>query len=122
MNFFEKRIKQGETRLVFLVGNYAIKTPNFLKGYRQFLYGLISNHQEKAYSNSNPNLLPVIFSCIGSLFIIFPRAKVLTEIDHETFLKVMKPIGDYPRVDYKAESFGVWKNKVYVIDYGTTYF
>jgi len=48
MNFFEKRIKQGETRLVFLVGNYAIKTPNFLKGYRQFLYGLISNHQEKA--------------------------------------------------------------------------
>lgn len=114
-------IKQGQTRIVFLVGNYAIKIPNFLKGYKQFLYGLISNLQEKEFSRTNPYLLPVKHSLFGSLIVIMPRCIVLDKnLPLKAFYVITTSLGVYPKVDYKPESFGIWKGRVYVIDYGTT--
>lgn len=114
-------IHQGETRLVFVIGKIAIKIPNFLKGYRQFLYGLISNNQEKFYSGSSQYLLPVLFSTPGSCFIIMPKCVISDKTPSlEIVKKIRHDIGNYPNVDYKAESFGIWKDKLYVIDYGTT--
>lgn len=114
-------IHHGQTRLVFVIGQIAIKIPNFLKGYRQFLYGIISNHQENFYSGSSKYLLPVLFSFPGSCIIIMPKCVLFTKVPNlKLFHKITTNLGDYPKVDYKAESFGTWKGKMYVIDYGTT--
>jgi hypothetical protein len=114
-------IVQGETRIVFIIGNYAIKIPNFLKGYRQFLYGLISNTQEVHYQKQSHYLMPVIFRIPFNFVIVMPKAKVLSEnLSFDDYVKITDSLGAYPKVDHKPDSFGIWKNQVYVIDYGTT--
>lgn len=115
------KIVQGETRLVFVFNKFVVKVPNFLKGYRQFLYGIISNQQEAEYSGTSKYLLPVKFASWGYLFIIMPRAEILTKPpDLKIFQKITFSL-NYPHVDYKAESFGIYKNNLYIIDYGTTF-
>ena len=114
-------IIQGETRLVIILGSYAIKVPNFLKGYKQFLYGLLSNLQEVEYQNQSKYLLPVLFHLPFGLATVMPKANILkNNLDQKTYLKITTDIGIYPRVDHKPESFGKWKGNIYVIDYGTT--
>jgi hypothetical protein len=114
-------IVQGETRIVWIVGNYAIKCPNFLKGYRQFLYGLISNTQEVEYQTKSKYLMPIVFRIPLNLLIVMPKAEILTEnLVKEKFDNIVGTLNGYPRVDHKPESFGIWKNKIYIIDYGTT--
>ena len=114
-------IVQGETRIVFIIGNYAIKIPNYLKGYRQFLYGLLSNTQEVQFQKQSQYLMPVIFRLPFNFVIVMPKAEVLMQnLSPDDFHKITTDLGVYPRVDYKPDSFGMWKNRVYVIDYGTT--
>jgi hypothetical protein len=115
------QVIQGQTRIVLVFKTFVIKFPNFLKGYRQFLYGLISNQQEKQYSGTNKYLMPVTFAFIGYLFIVMPKAEILTTPpDKKTFEKITFLI-NYPHVDYKADSFGFYKNNLVIIDYGTTF-
>jgi hypothetical protein len=114
-------IVQGETRIVWVVGNFAIKCPNFLKGYRQFLYGLISNTQEVEYQKHSRYLMPIVFRLPFNIIIVMPRAAVLTQnLAQDQFNTIVGTLNGYPRVDHKPESFGIWKNSIYIIDYGTT--
>lgn len=114
-------MKQGETRIVFLIGNYAIKIPNIFKGKKMFLYGWISNDQEVQYSGTNKYLLPVIFSLFGHFIVVFPRTRIKQDFVNVYELeKIRKSIGKYPKIEDNPHNFGIWKNKLFVIDYGTT--
>ncbi len=112
-------IAHGETRTVFIFKNYVVKIPTLRKGYRQFLYGLISNHQETIWSGQNPFLLPVVWSSIGSFAIVLPKVEICKSVP-SNFTEITKSLGKYPKVDKKPESFGIYHGKVFVIDYGTT--
>lgn len=112
---------QGQTRLVILTKNYAIKLPNFLKSYRQFLYGLVSNLQELNYQHKSPYLLPVQWSSYFGIVLVFKRVKPLNMmLSKIEFNKIVGTLHGYPKIDFKLDSFGFLNGQVYIIDYGTT--
>lgn len=45
-------IKEGSTRMVFLVGRFAIKIPS-IKGYRFFIKGILGNLNERRFHKHN---------------------------------------------------------------------
>ena len=112
---------QGQTRLVILTKNYAIKLPNFLKGYKQFLYGLISNLQELEFQHKSPYLLPIQWSSYFGIVLVFKRVEMLsTMLPKKEFNKIVETLHGYPKIDYKLDSFGILNGQIYIIDYGTT--
>lgn len=82
LNF--KFIKSGSTRLVFLLGNYAVKIPrcfiksddSFYGNIHNFLNGWKANRTEYIWSKSNLYLFlnPVKRSLLFSIILIFDRA------------------------------------------------
>lgn len=126
-------VKLGRTRIVFLTRRYAIKIPQ-LKKYNKFLLGLLSNMQEvKKGKSKDDRLCPIIFSIPLGLLLIMPRCKIISEDDFEILdLSNFWPneLEDYhpnniceraylnAPVENKADSFGIYNNKIVAIDYG----
>ena len=120
-------IKRGSTRIVFLIGNWAIKIPNFAE-WRLFLHGLLGNMQEKRFS-IYPEICPIIFSIRGGFMNIAKRARELSEEEFEreilgkckcTQTSVIFIDENYRklRIEKKASSFGWLDGKIVIIDYG----
>lgn len=110
----------GVTRLVILTKNYAIKIPNFCRGWRMFLHGLICNMHEKMFSDTKwEQLCPIVFAVWGGWLVVMKRARPLTDeewnsFDCETFVKEPNLIP----VETKRCSFGVLNGKIVAVDYG----
>ncbi len=112
----------GMTRMVFLTKNHAIKIPRVL-GYSKF-YGLLSsiltgwdaNRTEYVWSKYNKieELCPVKFSILGSLLIVMPRCKLITE--HE--FKTIEKSTNFHGYEHKQASYGWLEGKLMIIDYG----
>lgn len=124
-----KIIKTGVTRLVFLVGSYAIKIPRFYS-YRHFLQGILANDQEAYWSSCfkhNEKLCPVLLTCPGRFFIVMPRVKVLTdaELDYgfpdgvDSFLRIVPDNESRFPGEKKSDSFGWLNGRLVIIDYGS---
>lgn len=130
------KTKNGCTRKVFLIGNYAIKIPQINYGWRPFLNGLLANMQEVSFSKvKDKRICPVLFSFKGGWLIIMPRCEYLTNFQFEllnikTFWgKETKASNGYYGdceipVEHKIDSFGWYKwnkvnNKIVAIDYGS---
>ena len=121
-----KFINTGSTRLVFLVGKYAIKTPRccikpdnkFYGKLMGFLQGWIGNRSEYIWSKSKiyPFLNPVRLSLFGSLIIVMDRADIISD---DEFLLLNKNDFDFYGFEFKADSFGKVNNTIKVIDYGS---
>src|ERR1019366_10644290 len=63
----------GVTRKVLLTNRYAFKVPNWTT-WRQFLWGLLSNMQERAFSRlAWPILCPVLLSDPWGFLVVMPR-------------------------------------------------
>lgn len=59
MKLFVKKfinINWGITRIVFLIGKYAIKIPNLKNGHLHFLYGCFANYSERNYCKLMKNV------------------------------------------------------------------
>ena len=114
-------IKFGTTRIVFLIGNWAIKIPNF-RYWCLFLQGLLANIEENRFSRANLwPICPVTFCAWGGWFIIMKRAWPLTIEDLETLGTTLEKICEYyPKgfVEAKLNSFGWVDNRLVCIDYG----
>lgn len=117
-------IYSGSTRIVFLIGRYAVKIPKcFVKAECSFyghligfLNGWKANRTEYIWSKSNifDFLLPVKFSSLGSLIIIMDKVDLITV---EEFCEI--DINNYNfSHEHKLDSYGKLNNKIYVIDYG----
>ena len=120
-----KLITKGSSRLVFLIGNYALKIPRvfveaddkFYGKLYTFLKGWQSNRYEYLWSKSNlyDFLLPVKFSVFYSIIIIMDKA---TELTVDEFSMLDEADYNFKRFEFKLDSFGKLNNKNYIIDYG----
>lgn len=123
-------LTNGATRIVLLIGRFAIKLPNCQK-YRLFLHGLLSNLQERQFSACQwEELCPVLLSDPLGLFLVMRRARPLTDQEWETVSTQWFALetksqhvcdqGDYYLpVEHKRDSFGVLDGKIVAIDYGS---
>ena len=120
-----KFINTGSTRLVFLIGQYAVKIPrcsikvedSFHGRLYSFLKGWLSNRHEYNYSKANlyDFLLPVKLSLLGSMIIIMKRAEPIVR---EEFLNLKEEDYNFRGYEFKEDSFGKINNKIFIVDYG----
>lgn len=108
----------GCTRFVILTKKYAIKIPQFKYQWRHFLLGLLANMQEVQFSKmKDERLCPVKFYLPGGWMVVMPRCEmvsieIFSNIDINKFWPIIP-------VEYKQDSFGLYKGKVVAIDYGS---
>lgn len=120
---------RGCTRIVFLVGNYAIKIPNFRYSWLLFLNGLVANMNEAAtwrwnsgkYESGKSHLLcPVVWASWGGWVLVMKRAVPCTwlseggeEIDYS------KWIVEGLSGDDKPQNYGKLDGRIVKLDYGS---
>lgn len=113
---------RGCTRLVLLLGPWAIKVPNFLYGWRAFLNGLMGNMQEVTLSGCGwPELCPVLWRVLGGFLIVMRRARILTDGEFVAFdAAAFCECGDYVvPAEPKSDSFGWLDGRIVAVDYGS---
>jgi len=113
----------GTTRVVFLIGKYAIKIPrcgippsnSFYGKFMDLLEGWKGNRNEYIWSNAKiyDYLCPVRLSLFFSFIIVMDRAKSLTYKEFKNLEKFN--FGGY---EHKRDSYGKVNNKIIVVDYG----
>ncbi len=116
-------ICQGATRRVFLLGEWAIKVPNFFDGWLPGIMGLKSNMQERDFTTLEwRGLCPVLFSFWGGWLVIMKRARPLSDEEWSCFQPqlsqwLVEKDGVIP-AEMKRSSFGVLSGRVVCVDYG----
>ena len=117
---------KGTTRVVFLVGDYAVKFPRPCK-WSTFLYGLLANMLERGLWNTQRNdvLAPVVCACPLGFWLIMKRADKtcsgMDEFKNEKDIK--KFISDWNNMrtdtfDDMPNNIGYFGDKLKIIDYG----
>lgn len=116
-------IKKGSNRWVFIFNKLVFKIPS-LYSWKNFLWGLLANIQEKEFSrihDMNEKLCPIIFSLPLGILVVMPRVRVLNEgeLSIEILEKFCRINNNYiiPS-ELKYDSFGYFKGKLVAIDYG----
>ena len=104
--------QSGVTRIVFLIGKYAIKMPRVKYGWRHFIQGVYSNLSEHECWNVSKSewLCPVLFSFAGFI-LVMPRIKICKTDDE---------LNNYPKEegdDYKPINYGYYNGKIVCVDY-----
>lgn len=117
------RIAMGTTRIVLLIGPFAIKVP-YLLSWKLFLWGLLANMQERQFSRiGHIKMCPVLFSLPGGFLCVMRRATPLTVEEFEALEPAAwRDEGDFViPVEAKVDSFGWLDGRVVAIDYGSDY-
>lgn len=103
---------QGRNRFVLLTPRHAVKVPS-LRCWRDFLFGLLNNLNEAAWSE-RPGHCPVLWAAPLGLAIVMPRARILSA---EEFAAV-DPAQLVGRAERKPDSFGWLDGRLVCVDYG----
>ena len=126
-------MRRGATRLVLLMGKYAIKVPNVCDGWRLFLRGLLANMQEAQWSRGweQGGLCQVRWAIPGGWLLVMPRVRVMTREEFEEWAW-SEEAGQTgyerwaeehglakERMDLTPENFGWWEGNLVAIDYGS---
>lgn len=112
---------RGCYRRVLLLGNYAIKFPDWSWGIEAFFQAIVMNLRESRLwkETKNKDLCPVIFKFPLGLFIIMKRVRVLTDKEYSDNEHLICEDGSFlPLGEKKPSSFGFLDNNLVVIDYG----
>lgn len=115
-------IKLGTTRIVFLIGSYAIKIPRFY-GWRSILKGILGNLDEYKWYKHSPvewqlKMCPTLFTFAG-LFNVCKRAcPILIEDYQELDFTYYEPLP----LDKKLGNFGRYQNRIVLVDYADSRF
>jgi len=113
--------RTGCTRIVLLTKKFAFKFPNFLNGFRMFLYGLLANDQECIwYTQKYPQLCPILFRLPLGLLVVMKKVRLMTDEEFESFDYDSFVVGEdyYVPCEKKSNSFGWLDDKPVIIDYG----
>jgi hypothetical protein len=120
-----RRLTDGCSRTVFLVGRYAVKAPVYQYGIRSFLRGWATSSLEAETWRRYPHaiLCPVVASLPWALAIVMPRAEPLDSVPwldvHLAALRLYwHAYGWRPHVEYKRTSYGRVGGKLVALDYG----
>lgn len=82
---FFQYCRQGVTRRVLLVGNYAIKVPN-AQEWRTFIYGITANMIERKFSEMDePRLAKIHYANRFGFLLIMERLHPLTDAQWDEF-------------------------------------
>ena len=111
----------GTTRVVLLLGTFAIKIPRF-SSWKLFLSGLLANMQEREFGATRwPQLCPVIGSLPGGWLVVMKRAEPLTYAEWQDFdVEKWRTQSTYiVPVENKWDSFGRVDGRIVAIDYGS---
>lgn len=124
--------RDGVTRIVLLIGPWAVKLPRFGYGYAMGLRGLLCNMQERAiWTLGWPQLCPVLFSLPGGWLLVMRRARPLDDhewqvLDVEEFrwnrkssIAGERMVEGCVPVETKRDSFGVVDGRIVAVDYGS---
>jgi hypothetical protein len=111
------RRHEGTTRVVFLIGKYAIKLPA-LRSWKLFLRGILANLDENLWYKSSPaewklKMCPVVFSFVGFILIARRARPIPYHIYEDLDLKQYEPLP----VDPKQSNFGWYDHRIVLIDY-----
>lgn len=108
-------VRSGITRIVWLIGPYAIKIPNPRYGWGKFLYGLLSNMTERRFSTvaEKFRLAPVIWSMWGGWLNVQRRCEPIIDEEFEALNE-----DDWIPCDFKRENFGKLNGRILLLDYG----
>lgn len=107
-------IKYGITRIVFLIGKYAIKIPN-PKRHLHFLQGCYNNYSERYYCKTvkgteDYNLIaPSYFCSWFGIIQIQAKCEPIQNIEYGVFINLTD--------DHKPENFGLYNGRVVCLDY-----
>lgn len=115
-------VMRGSSRIVISLQNrYVLKIPNF-SSYKQFLFGLLANLQEKTFSSAKwSELCPVIAAGNSGLWLFMDYARPLTDsewagFDYDMFVDQEEYVVP---VENKRDSFGVLNSQIVAVDYGS---
>lgn len=103
---------EGRNRFVILTRRHAIKFPS-LRSWRDFLFGVLNNLNERDSCRNHPAYCPVLWSAPGGLAIVMPRAKIM---DDAAFAQIKAPAA--PGAEHKASSWGTINGRLVAVDYG----
>lgn len=119
-----KIIEQGISRIVFLVGNYAIKIPNFHYSHSHWLQGCYANWSERNYykvfskadyeENMVEHVAPSLFCSWFGLVQIQARCEPMEEDLTDEQKEFYYPLCAR---DCKKQNFGWYKGKLVCLDY-----
>ena len=113
------QIRKGTNRIVFCIGRYAFKMPNFTYSQDLFVRGCYSNLRErklyKQFKSFNYDLCPSFFCSWFGLLQIQLRCQSPVTPEVVDLFNVYKKL--FLVSDIKADNIGVYKNKAYIIDY-----
>lgn len=136
-------IKEGTTRIVFILKRIVIKVPNFRYQWDHGLKGLIANIQERRtwrwnsgrYEKGTSHLLcPVLWTSWGGWLLIMRRADVDSHIDDvfemapygnidhadDVYIRYKEHIDAGFGGDDKADSYGYLDGRLVKVDYGSS--
>lgn len=130
------KIAYGCSRMVILIGNYAIKLPNLKYRYPSCLWGLIHNLSESNWYKASQGifnngeiqdydklLCPILYANRFGLVVIMKRAQPLPKtfdcpIVFEWLASRFIKFGDcICPAEKKIDSFGLLNNEIVAIDY-----
>ena len=116
--------RQGVTRIVLLIGNYAIKIPNFTCQHNHFLQGCYANWSERQLSINaklfpdedklQGKFAPSYFCSWFGLIQIQARCEPCKNDLSDAQIKEYEPLCG---TDFKKENFGYYNNKLVCLDY-----
>lgn len=107
----------GCTRIVLLVGKFAIKIPNFSYCHRHFLQGCLANWKEREYSKLFPDCPKVNKALFCSWFGLVSIQKRVEVLERHLTKEEVEYFKDVCPTDIKNDNFGILKGKVVCIDY-----
>lgn len=110
-------ILTGCTRIVFLIGSFAIKIPNFTYEHSHFLKGCYASWNKRKYTKGKyvKSIAKTYFSSWFGLICIQERCKQLERPLSDAEVEYFSKITD----DIKKENFGYnQKGEIVCLDYG----
>lgn len=111
------QFKEGTSRIVLLISNYAIKIPN-IKRWRSLLHGLIANMNETKFSKINDGRLAnVLFNIPGGFLIVMERCEPVKKSNKELIDFCNNGEFKIP-AEIKNSSFGIIDGNLKAVDYG----
>lgn len=110
-------MRKGTTRIVFLIGNYAIKIPRFNR-YKSIIRGLLANMDERMWYKSSTiewkiKMAPSIFCFLGFILIQKRTTSLCLKEYREIEIDHYKPLP----MDNKISNFGWYKGSIVLVDY-----
>lgn len=123
MSFRRPHLCRGSSRIVILIGRYAIKFPR-ASGLRRVRQGLRCNQAEvDAWKERRyPNLCPILWSSPGPLVVVMPRARIMSNAEFDAWFESddwPHFVGDNTPYELKSADAGILPDgRRVMVDYG----